>query len=161
LHSHIDPLTINDGDEREMCETTPRSESAKHAYPGLSSGKRVERSNTATATPKPLVCLRCNIDPLASAALESTRASSVLSQASRQPAARRVARIQITAATQILEGRSTYVRRWIGLCEPGQLDEPSSVTGSDRPAYTVHTAPAQARRRRPGSRLGPGAHIQS
>jgi hypothetical protein len=38
------------------------------------------------------VCLRCNIDPLASAALESTRASYALSQASKQPARLTVAR---------------------------------------------------------------------
>ena len=97
---------------------------------------------------------QCNIDPLASAALESTRASSVLSQASRRPTARRVARIQITAATQIPEARSTCACRGIGLCEPGQLEEPSSiVTGSERPAYNrlQHThsssanTPAQAK----------------
>lgn len=46
--------------------------------------RQVERSNTAT--PEPLVCLRCNIDPLDRAALESTRSSSSHSPSGKQAA---------------------------------------------------------------------------
>ena len=76
LARSVGPLESRDGEDDDGHGRQMRG---THEARVLGRDIRVERSNTATATPspgRPLVCFRCNIDPLASAALKSTRASS-------------------------------------------------------------------------------------
>lgn len=111
---------------------------------------------------RPLVCLRCNIDPLASAALESTRASS-RPQSGQQAAGRSQSRAHSNHGSNsdprrpihLRAQRDRLMRAW-----PARPAQQQRHRQREARIYSTHPAPAQTRRRRPGSRLGPGAAIQ-
>jgi hypothetical protein len=83
-----------------------QSERAKQYIPDFQPGRALKHRYSRTVGA--VVCLRCNIDPLARAALESICHHHALSQASRQPAAYRVGRTQKTPQYSDPRGRSTY-----------------------------------------------------